>query len=307
MTLQEMQYLVTIARCKTLTRAAKELYLTQPTLSKFVAAQEKALGAPLFKRINNSYVPTFLGQRYIERAQTILGLTHSLDLEISEMLGSHIDHISVGFTAMRIALTLPDVLPSFKKIYPNVEVDITVAHSAELEEKVLNGSIDAAFLATSVYRSELNYQMIFNEEFLLAAPPGWSGEGHAALANQTCYPWVDLRTLKEEPFIYQPLKTQNRQMADKLFLQAGFLPRIVVELDNVGACLGLVASGYGFSFVSESLCAVARISGNMPQFFSVGSPPVATSYCAVYRSNSYLSRYTQCFIDLVKQSNHWNK
>ncbi|WP_215698518.1 LysR family transcriptional regulator [Clostridium sp. MCC353] len=300
MTLQEMQYFVSIAKCGTLTGAAKELYLTQPTLSKFIAAQEKIIGAPLFKRVNNRYIPTYLGQRYLERAQAILGLAHSLDLEISELLGSHVDHISLGFTAMRIALTLPDVLPVFKKMYPNVEVDITVAHSMELEEKVLNGSLDAAFITTPAYRKDLNYEMIFNEEFLLAAPPNWKGGHHGILTSQSRYPWVDLCTLKNEPFIYQPAMTRNRQMADKLFLQAGFLPKVVVELENVSACLGLVASGYGFSFVSESLCAVARLSDNMPQFFSVGSPPFTTSYCGIYRTNSYLSKYTRCFINLVK-------
>ena len=299
MTLQEMQYLISIAKCGTLTGAAKELYLTQPTLSKFIAAQEKIIGSPLFKRVNNRYIPTYIGQRYLERAQAILGLAHSLDLEISELLGSHIDHISLGFTAMRIALTLPDVLPVFKKLYPNVEIDIVVAHSVELEEKVLNGSLDAAFITTPAYRRELNYEMIYNEEFLLAAPPGWTGSS-SITDHHSRYPWVDLRELKNESFIYQPPMTRNRQMTDKLFLQAGYLPKVVVELENVSACLGLVASGYGFSFVSESLCAVAKLSDNMPQFFSVGAPPITTSYCGIYRSNSYLSKYTRCFINLVK-------
>ena len=69
MDFRELTYVMAIAKHKNITKAAESLYLTQPTLSKFLKALEEEVGQPLFRRLGNKYIPTYAGERYIERAR----------------------------------------------------------------------------------------------------------------------------------------------------------------------------------------------------------------------------------------------
>ena len=301
MTLLEMQYLVTIAKCKNLTKAAEELYITQPTLSKFLAAQESHYGVPLFKRTSQGYLPTLIGQRCLDYATEILNQNKSFDFEIAEMIEQQAGTVSVGFTYMRIATTLPKSLPIFKSLFPKVSVNIVVTNSTELEKLVKSGELELAFLPSPDINSPLHCELVYPEEILLAAPPLHDYSDYLTGETHGVYPVIDLKRLKNEMFILQPSWSKTRQIAEIAFTENGFHPSRLMELENVIACIGLVSSGYGYAFVAESLIALSSISSTPPRFFAINSSMAESTYCAVYRKNVYVSKYMRTFIDLVKE------
>jgi DNA-binding transcriptional LysR family regulator len=84
MDFRTLRYVVAIEENQSITKAARSLYVGQPTLSKFLIALEEELGLKLFRRLGQRYVPTYAGERYVERARKILKLGEDLDAEMNE-------------------------------------------------------------------------------------------------------------------------------------------------------------------------------------------------------------------------------
>lgn len=85
MNFQELNYALSIARYQNLTKAAEELYISQPTLSKCLQKLEREMGGKLFSRSGNTYVPTYLGRRYLEYARKVLALNQDWERELKDM------------------------------------------------------------------------------------------------------------------------------------------------------------------------------------------------------------------------------
>ena len=302
MTLLEMSYLSAIARHGNLTKAAQELFVTQPTLTKFLQNQEEHYGVPFFKRNSNRYELTYAGKTALEHANRILQLSRSMEMEMSEMKKSDIDNITVGFTNMRIALTIPSVLPVFRAIYPNVNVHIIVDTTSTLEKMILDGRVDIAFYNTSAYSKSICYEKICREEILLAAPPRHPIAQEAVAINDCAYPWVDLCKLKDETFILRQSGSRTNQFSQQLCLQSGFFPNVMLELENVVACIGLVSTGYGFSFISEGLLPILPKLNENPEYFAVGAPRLVVYYIVAYRNENCINEHIRTFINVMKKS-----
>ena len=86
MDFRDLTYLLAIARQQNITRAAESLYLSQPTLSKFLKGLEGELGLPLFERLGNKYIPTYAGEQYIKKAKESLALKKELDQQMGDII-----------------------------------------------------------------------------------------------------------------------------------------------------------------------------------------------------------------------------
>ena len=84
MNLREQEYICTIAKYRSITKAAKELNITQSALSLFVQNVEKRLGTPLFERYRKEVLPTYIGELYLESAQNILVEGEKFNLQLQE-------------------------------------------------------------------------------------------------------------------------------------------------------------------------------------------------------------------------------
>ncbi|MFQ9649027.1 MAG: LysR family transcriptional regulator [Enterocloster sp.] len=86
MDFRELNYVLAIEKYHNITKAAESLYVSQPTLSKFLANLEHDLGQKLFRKLGNKYILTFAGQKYVDTAREILLLKSNLDIELADIL-----------------------------------------------------------------------------------------------------------------------------------------------------------------------------------------------------------------------------
>ena len=145
MDFKDLSYILAIEKYGNITKAAEALYLSQPSLSRFLQNLEKNVGAPLFRRVGNRYIPTYMGERYLEHARTILHEKKQLDQEVNDIINNDRGILKIGFPTMRCTYMLPCTLPIFRKLYPNVRIEIYEANSNQLNVMMLNGEIDPAF------------------------------------------------------------------------------------------------------------------------------------------------------------------
>ena len=124
MDFQKFEYFLAIARHQNLTKAAQELYISQPTLTKFLQKLEAELGGRLFRRNGHTYNLTFLGRRYLEYAQKALALNQDWEKELQDMRSSYKGELNIAFPPLRSASIIPQILPEFHRIHPGVHINL---------------------------------------------------------------------------------------------------------------------------------------------------------------------------------------
>lgn len=301
MDLREIKYLLCIYRYKGITRAAEELYISQPALSKFLKNLEARIGAPLFNRLGNELVPTYLGDRFIAYALEIERLQHDCEMECNDLLGEQLGQLSIAVTFMRSSSLLPEVLRRFYREYPRVQVSL-LEEARLLEDHMLSDKGVHLLLCNEPYsRSQLIYEEVGREEVLLVASAENPLKNMAQNRPECRYPWIDLSITAEEPFILHPIDQTTGQIAREVLQQAGVTaPHVVMETCNGGLAMQLAAAGMGLAFVPESYAHKICFE-HAPAFYSVGKPKTETILYVAYQKGRYLPSYALRFITILRE------
>ena len=300
MDFKDLSYVLAIAKYQNITKAANSLYVTQPTLTKFLQNLETELGQKLFRKLGHRFILTYAGERYVAKATEILHLKKELDQELNDIIKNNSGSLKIAFPTMRGTYMLPCTLPIFNALYPNVHLHILESHSSQLESMLLNGEADLAFFNLPVRSPDIDYEIISHEELLLILP---SRHPLAELGVQKegCkYPWMDLRQLKNERFIFQIPGQRTQETVDQLFKAYGITPLVKLQTSNIAAKVQLVAKNYGCGFVTETHLKHIEPKPDIA-CFSVGTDNSTTvDFVAAYRRGSYLPYHAQEYIKIVK-------
>ena len=203
MDFRDLSYVLAIAKYQNITKAADALYITQPTLTKFLQSLEHQMGQKLFRKLGHKFVLTYAGERYVAKATEILNLKKELDQEMNDIIKNNHGSLKIAFPTMRGAYMLPCTLPVFNQMYPNVRLDVVEEHSGKLEGMLLNGETDLAFFNLPIKSPDIDYEVIKHEEVLVVMAANHP-LAHSGRVREGCkYPWMDLQQLKDEPFIMQ--------------------------------------------------------------------------------------------------------
>lgn len=299
MDLREYSYVLAIAKYQNITKAAESLYVTQPTLTKFLQNLERDLGQKLFKKLGHRFVLTYAGERYVAKATEILNLKKELDQEMGDIVKNNQGSLKIAFPAMRGAYMLPCTLPVFNEMYPNVTLDILEAHSSLLEGMLKSGEADLAFFNLPIKSPDIDYEIISHEEVLLIMRDNHPLVDSGIVKEGCKYLWMDLHLLEEEPFILQIPGQRTRQTVDQLFKEQGITPKIKLLTSNIPAEVELAAKGYGCCFVTETHLKHIHPLENVA-CFSVGNPCTTVDFVAAFRKGSYLPYHAREYITIVK-------
>lgn len=138
---RQFKYVLKIAELGNLTKAASELYISQSSLSHYLARLEEEIGVRLFDRSKNPIALTAAGERYCETARMILKLDARLRKEVSDIVKNKAGRITLGMSHARAAYFLPYLFPEFLKSYPGIELRTIEQSSGLLEEHVYRGAV----------------------------------------------------------------------------------------------------------------------------------------------------------------------
>lgn len=300
MDFRELNYVLAIAEHQNITKAAEALYVSQPTLSKFLISLENDLGLKLFRRLGNKYVLTYAGERYVDYAARIRRQKADLDVELADILKNDVGVLNLAFARMRCTYMLPGTLPEFRRLYPNVKVNLYEGNSDENDRRLLEGQVDVAFYSRpAVEKPMLCYEALDEEELLIICCKDHP-IGRFAQQNPGGWPILDPVLLEKETVILMQPEQRTRQITDALFQERKLRFADTVYTSNLPAIMGLVARGYGVSFLFEP-----HLRHRAERFeldcYSIGQGRVVSEFVAAYRKSSYLSSYARDYIKLVQE------
>ena len=195
MDFRDFSYVQAIAKYKTISKAAEMLYISQPSLTKFLQKLEQQIGTPLFERINKHMTPTYAGQVYLNAGRQIFMVNDQLKASLQQIINQNEGVLKIGITTGRCHYVMPIVLPLFKDKYPHFHLEILVRSVPELEQALADGSVDLAVYSLPYRNSNFSYIHVNKEEVVLCLPSNHSYKGLTITRPNFKYPWLDLRHL----------------------------------------------------------------------------------------------------------------
>ena len=300
MHIHELNYILCIAKHRNLTKAAQELYISQPTLSKYLQKLERELGGKLFSKTGNTYIPTYLGRQYMDYARKMLEVHHQWTQELGDITSCNQGQLNIAFPPNRSACLMPRVMPEFHRLYPGVKVNLYEEASGIQEKLLEDDGLDFAIFNAGEPHPKLSYELLGREELLLMLPPDSPHHACAHRESGRKYPWIDLTLLDSEPFILSfPDQTAGRTAAG-LFAQKGMEPNVVLYTRNLQTGGQLCRQGLGACFIQERY--LALLPGAEDDCYSIGPEGIYSSLALAYRKDRYLPAYARQFIALCRSS-----
>jgi DNA-binding transcriptional LysR family regulator len=241
MELRQLQYFAAVARHKHFTRAAEELYVTQPALSQQVRRLEAELGLALLRRTSKGVELTPAGEDLLVHAEAVLAEIAKARAEMDRHTGAARGVARVASTAADVP-RLSDALAGFHADHPRIQIALRQGSAAEVVGLVQRGAVDVAVLALTDEPAGVTAEPLADEPLRVAVPHD------DPLANRA----TTLHDLRGRPFILAEPGTALRETVMRATQAAGFSPLPLVEVGDPGTVRHLVRAGLGISLVPAS-------------------------------------------------------
>ena len=163
----KLQYIIAIADKKSISQAARDLYISQPALTKYISTLEDELGVQLFDRTSTPIQLTYAGEVYLEYAKLQSGMEKKMHAEMEEISKMKRGRINLGIGIGQGEYWLPRILPVFSRLYPGIEVHIYDGFQQDYEEMLARGNIDIAISSWTSRSDKFQYEEICEENILL--------------------------------------------------------------------------------------------------------------------------------------------
>jgi len=240
MNFHHLQVFYTVAKRLSYSRAAEELYISQPAVSRHVQSLEKDLGAKLLGQRGNRVYLTDAGRIVFDYAQRVFGLTNEVKRALEELEGLQRGYLRLGASSTPGAYLLPQVVTLFRERYPGVEVSLAIGNSQQIEKRVLRNELDLGVVGAR-FLPELQVRPYARDTLVLIVPTG-----HPFAEREAVSP----EELEREPFILREAGSGTRRIVEEELARVGVTLRHSFELCGCEAVKRAVAAGMGIAFVS---------------------------------------------------------
>ena len=241
MDLLQLRYFQVVARLENITRAAEELHIAQPSLSKTIARLEESVGVPLFERQGRRIRLNQFGKTFLKRVERSFRELEEGQREVADLAGLDRGSVTVGATT---SPQLPHIFREYLTLHPHVNFRfLQVTQHLEIQEQLMNGEIDLCISTLPIDQLGILCEPLKNEEIFLALPPEHRLAGRKS---------IQLKEVADEPFIRQTTEYGLRQITDDFCQEAGFTPKIAniaFEGFTPEVICSLVKAGFGNAFI----------------------------------------------------------
>ena len=281
MDVAQLRYFQAVARHQHVSRAAEELRVAQPALSRSIARLEAELGVELFDHRGRRVQLNRFGGLFLARVQRALGELDEAREELRDAAGLAGGTVVVATETLRM---VTEVAAGFLAGHPGVSLRLCQSPAPVMAAQLRAGEVDLCLASQPLDEPGLRKRKVLDEEVLLGVPPGHR------LAGRTR---VKVAALDGEPFVTTRPGYWQRALADRLFADAGLQPAIVCEGDEPYAIRALISAGVGIGL----LPAVARKTAEHPRvaWLRLDAPGCRRTLSLVWRGDAYLSAAARAF------------
>lgn len=288
---RQLGYFIEVAKQLSFSKAAENLNVTQPTLSKMVKNLEEELDVLLIDRSTKHMKLTDAGEIVFEEAQEIMRMMDNLSYKLADMMKIKKGNIKIGLPPVIGSLFFPKLIRDFRQYYPNIHIRLEEEGAKKVEKMIEEGSVDFGFAVLPV-NEELfaSYPFVKSELKLIVH------SGHP-LANAKNVP---LKRLQNESFLIMREGFAVHDRIRDYCIQSGFNPSVIYESSQWDFISEMVATGHGVAILPEPLC--RKLDPSVIKTISLTEPKIPWDLAIIWRKNKYLSYATRELLQFIKSN-----
>ena len=295
MDFRQLQYVLKVAECGSITKAANSLRISQPPLSNCIGKVEKELGVLLFDRSVNPIQLTLAGEEYVKEAKRILYIQEQLQKKLQDISQVSRRRVRIGISHERGIFMLPRILPVFRERFPEVSVEVVPGSHKKLSALLSEGMLDIVMLPTIEKTADFRYIDVYEEEIMVCAGAGIVRSEHLYEGK---WDMIDPDRCGSIPFIKMEPGHVITHAFDRVF--TGKM-NIVFEAYSSAEALRLAAAGMGACLVSQMTMDMIQYD-HATRAFSIGPKPMTWSVCACMRKDAYVGSVEKALIQIAQDS-----
>jgi len=287
MELNELEGFLEIVKTGSFRRAAANLHIAQPSLSKKIRRLEGELGVKLFDRASRPPRLTEPGQALLSRSETIVAAADETVAEIMAFASGRRATVTIGAMHYLAHLELPELLGAFRQANPDVDLRLRTGNTGEVAHLLARGQIHLALLHEEAAQLGSRYEVrrLRTERMVIIAGVD------DPLAQHTTVPWRELATAHWVAF-HSGASIRAALMSAASI--AGFTPHITLETGDLATAVEFVARGLGIAFVPESF---ARTQGRRVAVIHPKAPPIQQTLVLSWVRSRYRSAAEIAFME----------
>lgn len=292
-TLRQLKVFERVARRLSFTRAAEELFLTQPAVSMQIKQLEESIGLPLFERLGKKIYLTPAGDELFQLSRKIAEELDEAEQLIDELKNTESGrlNVSVASTVHYFAIRL---LGEFCRRHPKVRVRFKVTNRKGLLQDLEDNEADLLLMGQPPDNQDLEVEFFLRNPVVIVAPAGHP------LASQRN---ISLKALADETFIMREMGSGTRNSVERFLAERGVHLKVNMEMNNNGAIKQGVEEGLGLGIVSIHTLERELESGRLV-VLDVESFPIMRQWYIVNRAGKRLSAIATEFANFVRRDSY---
>ena len=303
-------YVYAVYKERNFTKAAENLFISQPSLSVAIKNIEKKLGAELFVRMGNTVELTEIGKEYIATVEKIMICEKEFMNKMNDINDLQTGKLVVGGTNYLSSYVLPKVINKFTKLYPNIEIELVEANSLNLCDMVEKDQID---IIVDSFDELDGYNGFFlaSEDILLCVPkdreinnqlkkyqidPGQIQDGTLNIDDVEAVP---LEVFKNENFVLLKKGNDMYNRAMSFLKEKNLDVKITYRVDQLNISYALAESGIGLCFITDTFLKYGGFTENVV-LYKLSNGYYSRNLYIAYRKNKYCTKAMAEFIKIAK-------
>jgi LysR family transcriptional regulator, transcriptional activator of the cysJI operon len=290
MDLRHFRIFLTVCDTSTMTRAAKILYMTQPSVSQVIAELEREYGVRLFERLNHRLYLTNAGERLRSYASHILNLSEQAKKELAD-LGAG-GSIRIGASLTIGTHLLPGIVNAYHQEMPEVEIFTQVDNTSVIEKLILEDELDLGLVEGPVYSPHIREEMLSDDDLIIICGPG-----HPLWGREK----IEIDELAGKAFIIREPGSGTRDIFERVMSGVGANWKIAGVYNNTEAIKQAVRGNLGLAVVPK-ISVEEEIDRGLVRSIEVKDLNLKRKFNLVYHNQKFITTAIQTFIETSKKS-----
>lgn len=297
---KNIEYILEVARCRGITKAAENLFITPSALSKYIISKERELGLPLFHRVGKEFVPTTAGEHYITRLKEIQLIERKLDDEMLAYANLTRGILQIGIQASFIEALFREIMPAFEEKLPGVRLYVNENTLNMFYQKLRQKQIDMVLSMGDLHEDGIESQVIKEGQFVIATAHPEVFQRVAVEKEGFSYPWIDSALLADVPMIGLRNGSVYQERTDKILEANGIHPSYAYQVMSTRSGLTCIENTDA-SMVTVDTMVTNNSFRKKIHLFSFGEAPATLPLTLSYPADSMLKSEIESMADICRK------
>lgn len=295
MNIRKLEIFYKTAKCLNMSQVAKDMYISQPSISQCISEIESELDTKLFDRIGKKLYLTHEGKIFYEYTRRILNI-YEEGINVVRSSKSNKGNLVIGASTTIGTYIMPHIIHEFNKKEEDIEISMIIDNKHNIEELILNNKVDIAFIEGTVSSKEIILKDIWTDElvFISSINHEWNGKKY-----------LDLEDLKNNKFIIREDGSGTRERFEDFLENKDIKFDSYIELSNLEAILNYVKLNIGVSCVPY-MSVLSEENLKSINIYRLKNHNIDRFLYSAIHKDKYISKPIKCFIEFCEETDILN-